>query len=53
MALYNFNMQVFVPAFDHLSPDLVDILVTNNGTHLPSYVYRLLEELYNFDDYTL
>lgn len=47
------NIEVFVPAFDLLSPDLVDLYVTNNGSHQPSYIYRLLSELYHSHDYDL
>lgn len=43
--------EVFVPAFDSVGPDLVALFVTNNGSHQPSYIYRLLGELYHPDDY--
>ena len=45
------NIEVIVPAFDYISPDLIDLYVTNNGSHQPSYIYRLLSELYHCNDY--
>ena len=45
------NIEVIVPAFDYISPDLLDLYVTNNGSHQPSYIYRLLAELYHCNDY--
>lgn len=40
------------PVHDYISPDLVSLFVTNIGIggFQPSYVYRLLVELYNPDD---
>ena len=47
------NVEIAVPAFDYVSPDLIDLFVTNNGSHQPSYIYRLMSELYHPHDYTL
>ncbi|KAJ2725978.1 GCD complex subunit gcd7 [Coemansia sp. Benny D115] len=33
--------------YDYVPPDLIDILVDNHGGHLPSYLYRLLQENYD------
>ena len=41
------------PAFDYLPPDLVDLYVTNDGSQLPSYVFRQLSEYYHPKDYAL
>ena len=35
------------PVHDYISPDLVSLFVTNIGGFEPSYVYRLLVELYD------
>ncbi|KAI8325089.1 translation initiation factor eIF-2B beta subunit [Martensiomyces pterosporus] len=35
------------PRYDYVPPDLVDILVDHTGGHLPSYLYRLLQENYD------
>ncbi|KAJ1643495.1 GCD complex subunit gcd7 [Coemansia asiatica] len=40
-------VDVVSPRYDYVPPDLVDILVDDNGGHLPSYVYRLLQEIYD------
>ncbi|KAL3202105.1 hypothetical protein MRX96_042678 [Rhipicephalus microplus] len=41
------------PASDCVPPDLVPLLVTSAGGHAPSYVYRLLSEVYHPDDHVL
>lgn len=41
------------PAFDFVAPDLMDLYVTNDGSALPSYVYRQLSEYYHPKDYVL
>jgi len=47
------NVEVFVPAYEALPPDLLDLYVTNNGSHQPSYIYRLLSEFYHPHDHDL
>lgn len=47
------RMEVAVPMFDYISPDNIELFVTNNGSHLPSYVYRLLSEFFHPDDYDI
>ena len=42
-----------VQVFDYVPPELVSLLVTDIGGHIPSYVYRLLAEYYSREDYTL
>jgi len=44
---------LYSPAFDYVPPDLVTLFISNQGGHSPSYVYRLLTELYHPDDYEL
>jgi len=41
------------PSFDYVPPEYVDLFVTDVGGHSPSYIYRLLKELYAIDDYDL
>eukprot|EP00599_Poterioochromonas_sp_BG-1_P009303 CAMPEP_0173151004 /NCGR_PEP_ID=MMETSP1105-20130129/11310_1 /TAXON_ID=2985 /ORGANISM="Ochromonas sp., Strain BG-1" /LENGTH=399 /DNA_ID=CAMNT_0014066273 /DNA_START=44 /DNA_END=1239 /DNA_ORIENTATION=+ len=35
------NVEVIFPAFDHITPDLISLYVTNDGSYLPSYMFRL------------
>lgn len=39
------------PNFDYVPPSLVSLFITNVGGHPPSYIYRLLGELYDQEDY--
>ena len=41
------------PAFDYITPDLVNLYISDVGGNAPSYVYRLLSELYHPDDYII
>lgn len=41
----------YCPVFDYVPPELVTLFISNTGGHAPSYVYRLLSELYHPDDY--
>lgn len=41
------------PAFDYVEPKLVSLFITNIGGHNPSYIYRLLAEYYDPQDYSL
>ena len=38
------------PLFEYVPPDLVTLFISNMSGHAPSYVYRLLSELYHPDD---
>ena len=40
-------VEIIVAAFDYVPPHLIDAYITNNGTHQPSYIYRLLSEYYH------
>nr|CAD7202546.1 unnamed protein product [Timema douglasi] len=44
------KVHVYNPVFDYVPPELVTLFVSNTGGHAPSYVYRLLSELYHPDD---
>ncbi|KAJ1797570.1 GCD complex subunit gcd7 [Coemansia sp. RSA 2399] len=41
------SVEVASPSYDYVPPELIDILVDNTGSHLPSYLYRLLQENYD------
>lgn len=45
------NVELVNPVFDYVPPDLVPLFVFNIGGNAPSYVYRLLSELYHPEDY--
>lgn len=45
------QVTVELPRYDYIAPESWDLFVTNNGCHLPSYVYRLLSEFYHPSDY--
>lgn len=47
------RVNVVNTCFDYVPPQHVDLFVTNVGGHPPSYIYRLLGELYNQEDYKL
>eukprot|EP00808_Paulinella_micropora_P005949 g21942.t1 len=49
------KVDVCNPAFDYIQPELISLFITNfgYGGHAPSYIYRLLAEFYNAEDYTL
>ncbi|XP_058445327.1 translation initiation factor eIF-2B subunit beta [Malaya genurostris] len=42
--------KAYNPVFDYVPPELVTLFITNTGGNAPSYVYRLLSELYHPDD---
>lgn len=39
--------------FDYVPPELVSLFITHQGGNSPSYVYRLLSEVYHQDDYEI
>jgi len=41
------DMDIVSPMYDYVSPEKVDLFVTDNGSHQPSYIYRLLAEYYS------
>ncbi|XP_054012761.1 translation initiation factor eIF-2B subunit beta isoform X1 [Hylaeus anthracinus] len=47
------RIHAYNPVFDYVPPELVTLFITNTGGNAPSYVYRLLSELYHPDDYDL
>ncbi|XP_014676224.1 PREDICTED: translation initiation factor eIF-2B subunit beta-like isoform X2 [Priapulus caudatus] len=47
------KVHVTCPVFDYVPPELVTLYISNIGGNAPSYVYRLLSELYHPDDQDL
>ncbi|CAD7702060.1 unnamed protein product, partial [Ostreobium quekettii] len=44
------SVSVVNPSFDYVPPELISLLVTDQGGVTPSYVYRLLKETYAPED---
>ncbi|NWW33224.1 EI2BB factor, partial [Panurus biarmicus] len=44
---------VHCPVFDYVPPELITLFISNIGGNAPSYIYRLMSELYHPDDYEL
>jgi len=44
---------VYNPVFDYIPPELVNLFIFNIGGNAPSYIYRLLSEMYCTGDYNL
>ncbi|PJF17817.1 hypothetical protein PSACC_02431 [Paramicrosporidium saccamoebae] len=47
------KVNIVNPHFDYVPSPYVSLFITNTGGHPPSYVYRLLREMYDLEDYTL
>ncbi|GCB84795.1 hypothetical protein scyTo_0025390 [Scyliorhinus torazame] len=39
------------PVFDYVPPELITLFISNIGGNAPSYIYRMMSELYNPDDH--
>lgn len=44
------RVELVNPVFDYVPPELVTLFISNIGGNAPSYVYRLLAELYSPED---
>lgn len=44
------SVQIYNPVFDYVPPELVTLFISNIGGNAPSYVYRLVQELYSPED---
>ena len=44
------NIEVIVPAYDYVPPELVSLYITNLGGQTPQYIYRVFTEFYSQDD---
>ena len=49
----NNDIDVIYPAFDCIPPDLIALYITNDGSQVPSYVFRQLSEYYHPMDYVI
>lgn len=47
------RVNVYNPIFDYVPPELVTLFISNTGGNAPSYIYRLLSELYHSLDVQL
>ena len=47
------HVNLVTPVFEYVPPELVTLFISNVSGHSPSYVYRLLSELYHPKDYDL
>ncbi|ERE73508.1 translation initiation factor eIF-2B subunit beta-like protein [Cricetulus griseus] len=47
------KVSVYCPVFDYVPPDLITLFISNIGGNAPSYIYRLMSELYHPDDHVL
>ncbi|KAJ1309593.1 hypothetical protein OPQ81_006366 [Rhizoctonia solani] len=44
------SVEVVNPKYDYVKPEFLDVIVTNYGDHPPSYVYKLVKEMYEEDE---
>ncbi|QRV85832.1 translation initiation factor eIF-2B beta subunit [Ceratobasidium sp. AG-Ba] len=44
------GVEVVNPKYDYVKPEFLDVIVTNYGDHPPSYVYKLVKEMYEDED---
>ncbi|KAK3773803.1 hypothetical protein RRG08_011011 [Elysia crispata] len=47
------KVEVIAPIFDYVPPDLISMVVSNNGPQSVSFVYRLVKDYYHPDDVEL
>ncbi|XP_019407353.1 PREDICTED: translation initiation factor eIF-2B subunit beta isoform X2 [Crocodylus porosus] len=47
------KINVHCPVFDYVPPELITLFISNIGGNAPSYIYRLMSELYHPDDHEL
>ncbi|RXK36599.1 translation initiation factor eIF-2B subunit beta [Tremella mesenterica] len=47
------GVQVMGSYYDYVKPELINLFVTNEGDHSPSYIYRLIKEAYDDEDVEL
>ncbi|ORX37593.1 putative eukaryotic translation initiation factor 2B subunit 2 [Kockovaella imperatae] len=41
------------PYYEYIRPELINLFVTNEGDHSPSYIYRIIKEAYDEEDVEL
>ncbi|BFY99720.1 hypothetical protein BsWGS_02760 [Bradybaena similaris] len=47
------KVEIIAPIFDYVPPELISMVVSNNGAQSVSYVYRLVKDFYHPDDVEL
>ncbi|KAH0520911.1 Translation initiation factor eIF-2B subunit beta [Microtus ochrogaster] len=47
------KVNIHCPVFDYVPPELITLFISNIGGNAPSYIYRLMSELYHPDDHVL
>nr|XP_029503576.1 translation initiation factor eIF-2B subunit beta-like isoform X1 [Oncorhynchus nerka] len=47
------KVNVHCPVFDYVPPELITLFISNIGGNAPSYIYRLMSELYHPEDHKL
>ena len=47
------NVSCLYPLFDYVPPDLINLIISDQGGNAASYIYRLLSESYHEEDYEL
>uniref|UniRef100_A0A8C9SPJ1 Translation initiation factor eIF2B subunit beta n=1 Tax=Scleropages formosus TaxID=113540 RepID=A0A8C9SPJ1_SCLFO len=47
------EVNVHCPVFDYVPPELITLFISNIGGNAPSYIYRLMSELYHPEDHEL
>ncbi|XP_019374337.1 PREDICTED: translation initiation factor eIF-2B subunit beta isoform X2 [Gavialis gangeticus] len=47
------KINIHCPVFDYVPPELITLFISNIGGNAPSYIYRLMSELYHPDDHEL
>ncbi|CAB1339773.1 unnamed protein product [Coregonus sp. 'balchen'] len=47
------EVNVHCPVFDYVPPELITLFISNIGGNAPSYIYRLMSELYHPEDHKL
>lgn len=41
------KIDVIVPAYDYVPPELVSLFITNIGGYTPKYIYRIFSDFYS------
>lgn len=47
------KINIYNPQFDYIAADLITLFISDVGGNAPSYLYRLLSEMYHQQDYEL
>ena len=47
------KVNIYNPVFDYIKADLVELFISDIGGNAPSYLYRMLAEMYQQQDYDL